>query len=262
MLSAHAATIGLSVPNSGGPGGKASSVPLVVDPTSRPATESLEEFKNSFSYGSRSDLSFKFLKNLSPEEAGEFFRQLLWEVGDSLDHGHVEPIHQLIFEWQLRAYEGSGRLHTYDEAPFTVPTKPVAASRIGVLTSSGHFAAGDDPRPFGLEAMTQADAEARIGEFLRDTPVLSAVPTDINADELLVRHGGYDVRSVSHDPEVAFPLQTMAALDADGVIGELSSPLYSFTGATSQGRLRKQALPGWIDRIAGDGIDVLLLVPV
>jgi hypothetical protein len=38
--------------------------------------------------------------------------------------------------------------------------------------------------------------------------------------------------------------------------------MYSFSGATSQGRLRKQALPGWIDRVKGDGIDVLLLVPV
>ena len=227
-----------------------------------PKAETLEEFKNSFSYGARSDLTFKFLKSLSPEDAGEFFRQLLGEVGRSLDHGEAGPIHQLIFDWQVRGYERSGPSHEYDTAPFVAPAKPVSESKVGVLTSSGHFPAWDDPNPFGVENMTQAEAEARISEFMRDTPTLSAIPIDIDPGDLRVRHGGYDVRSVSHDPDVAFPLQTLIALQAEGVIGELSSPMYSFTGATSQGRLRKQALPGWIDRVKGDGIDVLLLVPV
>lgn len=34
--------------------------------------ESFLQFKNSFSYGSRSDLSFKFLKNLSEADAARF----------------------------------------------------------------------------------------------------------------------------------------------------------------------------------------------
>ncbi|MCZ6519271.1 MAG: hypothetical protein O6853_05675 [Actinobacteria bacterium] len=37
------------------------------------ATESFEEFKDSFAYGSRNDLSFKFLRGISSDEAGEFF---------------------------------------------------------------------------------------------------------------------------------------------------------------------------------------------
>jgi hypothetical protein len=231
---------------------------------SRDATprETLEDFKNSFSYGKRSDLTFKFLKSLSPEDAGEFFRQLLWQVGHSLDDGDLDAVHELVIEWQVRGYEGSGRNHQCDDAPFTPLSRPVAESRVGVLTSSGHFADGDDPEPFGVEDMTQAEAEARISEFLRDTPELSAIPTDLTLDDLRVRHGGYDVRSVTHDQEVAFPLQAMRALAAAGRIGGLSSPLYSFTGATSQGRLRKQALPDWIERVEGDGVDVLLLVPV
>ncbi len=232
------------------------------DENATPAAETLEEFKNSFSYGSRSDLTFKFLKSLTDDDAGEFFRQLLWQVGHSLDDGDISPIHQLVFEWQRRGYEGSGRNHAYDDAPFTPLAKPVAESRVGVLTSSGHFAEGDDPKPFGVENMTQAEAEERIGEFLRDTPKLSAIPTDLEPTDLRVRHGGYDVRSVSHDREVAFPLSILQSLEADGVIGELSSPMYSFTGATSQGRLRKQAIPGWVEQLQSDAIDVLLLVPV
>lgn len=234
----------------------------MTDLSSDPTPETLEAFKNSFSYGTRSDLTFKFLKSLSPEDAGEFFRQLLWQVGHSLDDGDLGPIHQLLFDWQVRGYEGSGRNHQYDDVPFAPPTKPVSESRVGVLTSSGHFVEGDDPNPFGVEGMTQEEAEQRIGEFLRAAPELSSIPTDVAPDELRVRHGGYDVRSVRHDQEVALPLETMRAFAAEGRIGALSSPMYSFTGATSQGRLRKQALPDWIERVKGDGVDVLLLVPV
>jgi hypothetical protein len=42
-----------------------------------PIPESFEGFKNSFSYGSRTDMNFKFLKNLSEEDAAQFFQDLL-----------------------------------------------------------------------------------------------------------------------------------------------------------------------------------------
>ena len=49
--------------------------------------ESLEEFKDSFSYGSRGDLSFKFLKKLSADDAGEAIRQMLEAIGATFDSG-------------------------------------------------------------------------------------------------------------------------------------------------------------------------------
>ena len=51
--------------------------------------ESFVEFKNSFSYGSRTDLNFKFLKALTPAEAADFFQELLWKLGDTLDDGQI-----------------------------------------------------------------------------------------------------------------------------------------------------------------------------
>ena len=53
--------------------------------------ESFEEFKNSFSYGSRSDLSFKFLASLSDDVAAEFLQQLLLQVGEAYDTGDATP---------------------------------------------------------------------------------------------------------------------------------------------------------------------------
>lgn len=228
-------------------------------------SETLEEFKNSFSYGSRADLTFKFLKGLSTEDAGEFLRLLLHEVGESFDTGDVGAIHRLVHDWQVAAYTpapDATRTYVYDDAPFTPLQRPLAESRVGLLTSSGHFAADDDPRPFGVENMTQDEARDRIQEFLRTTPELSAFPSTIDHDDLRVRHGGYDIRSAAVDADVSLPLTPLHTLAETGRIGEVAPLTYSFTGATSQGRLRKEALPGWVERLHDDDIDVLLLVPV
>ena len=228
-------------------------------------SETLEEFKNSFYYGSRSDLSFKFLKNLPPEEAAEAIRQILEAVGTSFDTGEVDELHDLVISWQADGYqpaEGSVRRYAYDDAPFVLPTKPLNESRVGLMTSSGHFAAGDDPEPFGVKEMTQSEAENRIGEFLKETPVMSKIERDIDAADLRLRHGGYDTRSAAKDFNVNFPRDALLAAQAAGHVSEVADPLYSFPGAASQSRLRKHALPGWVEMIHEAAIDVLLLVPV
>ncbi len=227
--------------------------------------ETLEEFKNSFAYGHRNDLSFKFLKSLTPDEAGEFFRALLEEIGASFDHGDLGRIHEVVCEWQVRGYAPSPEARpswSCDDAPFTPLAKPLGESRLGLLTSSGHFVAGDDPNPFGVEGMTQDEAVDRIGEFMRAAPELSVIAADVDADRLRVRHGGYDIRSVVADHNVAFPRDALAEARDAGRIGALTDAFYSFVGATSQGRLRRSAVPGWIERFRDAGTDVLLLVPV
>lgn len=228
-------------------------------------SETFEEFKNSFSYGSRTDLSFKFLKSLPPEQAAEAIRQILEAIGTSFDSGDVSELHDLVIGWQVDAYkpaEGEPYRYAYDDAPFALPAKPLAESRVGLMTSSGHFTAGDDPEPFGVEDMTQLEAVDRIGEFLRETPVMSQIERDIDAGDLRVRHGGYDIRSAVKDFNVAFPRDALLAAQQAGRIGEVADPLYSFPGAASQGRLRKNVLPGWVEMLHEAAIDVLLLVPV
>lgn len=228
-------------------------------------SETLEEFKNSFSYGSRRDLSFKFLKNLPPEVAGEAVRQILEAVVASFDTGDVTELHDLVIGWQIDAYlpaEGSPRLYAYDEAPFVLPEKPLQESRVGLMTSSGHFMAGDDPEPFGVKDMTQREAEDRIVEFLRETPIMSTIARDVDAADLRLRHGGYDTRSALKDFNVTFPRDALLAAQAAGRVAEVADPLYSFPGAASQSRLRRKVLPNWVEMLHEAAIDVLLLVPV
>lgn len=232
---------------------------------SETTAESFEEFKNSFSYGSRSNLSFKFLKQLPAEEAGEFFHELVNTIAASYDHGNVEDIHHLVNEWQIRAYtpgEGAKRTYVYEDGPFTPLTKPLSESRVALITSSGHFVAGDDPMPFGVEEMSQQEAEDRVQEFLKAPPDLSEIPVDTHPNDIRVRHGGYHVDSAAKDHNVAFPLDPLIAAAEAGRISGLVDTAFSFSGATSQGRLRKQALPGWIERFKELDVDVMLLVPV
>ena len=226
--------------------------------------ESFKEFKDSFYYGSRSDLSFKFLKSMSDEAAGEFLRRLLTEVGDAYDTGEVGPILELAYRAQIEGYapdpERPSRWR-YEDRPFAALSKPLTSSRVGMLTSSGHFRAGDDPQPFGIDNMTQQEAEDRIGEFIRTAPVLSPIPRDTAGADLRVRHGGYDTRAAQRDFNVVFPRDALMAAAADGRLGEVAPTLYSFPGATAQGRV-KQLAPDWVQRLKDEDVDVLLLVPV
>ncbi|CAG0947175.1 hypothetical protein ANRL1_03765 [Anaerolineae bacterium] len=119
-------------------------------------SETFEEFKKSFSAkrGTRSNMNFKFLKNLSDEDVGEFFKQLAQKLGESFYDGQLDRVHQLIVEWQARGYAVRGN-YAYDDAPFTPLQKPIARSRLMLLTSSGHFVEGYDPEPFGIKNLTR-----------------------------------------------------------------------------------------------------------
>jgi hypothetical protein len=227
--------------------------------------ESFAAFKNSFSYGSRTDLSFKFLKKLSEAEAAEFISELFRLVGSSLDDGEIGSIHQLVYEWQVRAYAPDPAVPptwAYADAPFAEMPKPLSQSRVALVTSTGHFLDGDDPNPMGIEGLTQEASLHLIDEFQRVTPELSMLDRDFEPRSLRVRHPGYDIRGVERDPNVGFPRDLMLAAEAEGRIGELAPRLFSFTGVTSQKRLQVHAIPGWIEELRRDGVDAVLLVPI
>ncbi len=223
--------------------------------------ESLEAFKKSFYYGSRSDMNFKFLADLSDEEAGNFFEGLLWKMGDALNDGDFSRVTDHIIQTQARVYNQPGKF-VYQEAPFCALRAPLTQLRLGLMSSSGHFVEGDDPRPFGVENMSQQEAEARIMDFIKEEPQLSIIPMDTPASQLRVRHGGYDVRGSLADPNTNFPIERLRELQAEGVVGELAANAYSFVGATSQLKLRNQVAPAWLEQFKAEGVEALLLAPV
>jgi D-proline reductase (dithiol) PrdB len=227
----------------------------------QPDRETFTDFKNSFAYGTRSDLNFKFLKNLSDGDAAAFLQGLLHDVSDAFDDGSLQRLYDHVAGWQARAYAGPSRW-VYAQGPFAPLAKPLAAARVALLTSSGHFVDGDDPEPFGIKDMTQTEAAARIDDFLKVEPVLSVIPAATPEAQLRVRHGGYDVRSAQADPNVVFPLTRLRDLAHAGVIGELAPNAYSFVGACAQLPLLKRTGPKWVELLRMQEVDAAVLVPV
>lgn len=224
-------------------------------------SESFLDFKNSFSYGSRNDLNFKFLKGLSAEAAADFFQQLLWKLGDAYDSDDWSPVIEHVRAGQAANYAGPTRW-AYDDGPRTPLAKPLSAAKIALITSTGHFVEGNDPKPFGVDNMTQEEAVRRIDEFLKATPVLAEIPVDTPHERLRARHPGYDVRGALSDHNVALPTDHLRALAAEGVIGSLHPVAYSFVGACAQTPLIKRTAPRWVEMWKTAGIDGAVLVPV
>ncbi|MCA9898305.1 MAG: hypothetical protein KC433_08945 [Anaerolineales bacterium] len=223
--------------------------------------ETFAEFKNSFSYGSRTDLNFKFFKSMSDEDTAVFLQSLLAKVVTAADSGDWVPVLDHVIAGQTAVYSQPTN-YVYEDAPFAPLPKPLAELKLGLLTSSGHFVAGDDPQPFGAENMTQAEATARIQEFLREEPMLSEIPIDTPAEKLRVRHGGYDIAGALDDPNVNLPLAHVRTLLGEGVIGQLHPTAYSFVGACAQTPLQKRSAPRWAEMLKAQGIEAMLLVPV
>lgn len=223
--------------------------------------ESFVDFKNSFSYGTRSDLNFKFLKGLSEEETAVFFQDLLTKLGDTIDDGNVERLIDHVVAAQRQGYS-QPTAWSYDEGVLMRLAKPVSEMRMGLLTSTGHFLADEDPEPFGVKGMTQHEAMMRIGDFLREAPELSAIPLETSPEQMRVRHGGYDIHGVQADRNVALPLDRMRELDEEGIVGTAVSPAYSFVGAAAQRRLLSQSAPAWLETFQQQKVEGAILVPV
>lgn len=232
----------------------------MISETSEPA-ETFESFKKSFFYGSRSDMSFKFLAHLPDDQATDFFQGLLATLVDAYDHRDPAPVFEHIRQGQISSYAQEERA-VFEFGPFCPMNTPLPQSRLLLLTSSGHYVQGDDPQPLGVANMTQTQAEQQIMSFLKEAPTLSAIPVDTPVDRLMVRHGGYDVRGARRDPEVTLPLQRLRELSSDGHFAELSDPVYSFVGACSQTRLKKKDGPEWVAQFKSHKVDAALLVPV
>jgi len=138
----------------------------------------------------------------------------------------------------------------------------VSESRVALLTTTDHFAEGYDPKPFGLDGLTQEQAIRMTGEFGTADPVLSEIPITTSRADTRVRHGGYDIRVVAADRNSCLPIDRMIELADEGVIGEFVNPAYSFVGLASQLQLRKEIGPAWAAKAKAAEAQAAVLVPI
>ncbi len=120
---------------------------------------------------------------------------------------------------------------------------PLARARIGLISTSGAYAAGQARFSQG----TEGDGSHRT--FGLSEPVRFS-------------HGGYDTRRAYRDPEVVLPRRTLAALADEGVLGSVSDRVFALMGyIPDTSLLLSETAPEVAQGLIADGVDLALLVP-
>jgi hypothetical protein len=229
---------------------------VVSDEESGPSL-SFEDVRRSFYYGDHADMQFKYLARMTDEAAADAIAAVLAAVGETLDTGDLGHLREVVYRTQVTGYLPSEPVVPATEIPFTPLPGPLADLTLALVSAGGVFRIDDDP--MGPDGPTQQESLALIGEFLRGTPTLSAIPVDTPDEQLTARHPGYDARSAQRDPSAVFPLAHLRDLADQGRL-HLADEHYGFTGATSQRRLEKQVAPRWAEHMAAREVDVVFLV--
>lgn len=135
---------------------------------------------------------------------------------------------------------------TDDKPPFAPLKKPLAESRLGLLTTSGCYVAG------------------QVAYHYKDDASIRLIPVDTPTDRLRFAHitENYLV-SARRDPECLVPLTGLRVLRDEGVVGELADQAISCMGGIySQRRVREELIPQVEGVFKQQAVDVALLVPM
>lgn len=146
----------------------------------------------------------------------------------------------------LRAY----RWRRAADVPAARLSLPLPEARVALVTSAGLVAPGDAP----------FDLDVKGGDWSYRT-----LDRDVVLSSLGIHHrsDAFDPAPLEADRNVAFPLDRLHELAADGTVGEVAPRHLSFMGSiTAPGRLQAASAPHAADALAADGVDVALLVPV
>ena len=116
--------------------------------------------------------------------------------------------------------------------------------RVAIVSSAGLVVRGEDP-------------------FRGRDPHYHAIPATTRPEDLLCSHISinFDRTALQEDWNVAFPIDRLRELAAEGTIGSMADTLYSFMGATDPLQMEPHAreLAG---RLKQDKVDSVLLAPV
>lgn len=147
------------------------------------------------------------------------------------------------FDEVIRDYYEAMPMPAFATSPWVTP-KPVAQSRIAMISTAGLQRRGD--RPFGVDS-----SDYRL------------LPGDASAADLVMSHisTNFDRTGFQQDHNVVLPVDRLNELAAEGRIGSVASIHYSFMGATHPDKLERTArhLAGLLKQ---DGVDAALLIPV
>jgi len=154
------------------------------------------------------------------------------------------------FRLKDRLFLSAYRWRRIDPVPWTPLVKPLATSRLALVSSAGFIAPGQEP----------FDGSIRGGD-----PSFREIPADLSPMSLINTHRSqsFDHAGLEEDPNLALPLKRVRELVGEGRIGEVNHRHLSFMGSlTATGRFVRETVPEAVGKLVEDGVDVALLVPV
>jgi D-proline reductase (dithiol) PrdB len=154
------------------------------------------------------------------------------------------------FSLPVRLFLKGYRWRRVDPVPWTPLRRPLAESRLALVSSAGFILPGQEP--------FKASLAGGDGSFRE-------IPSDVDVSLLTDAHRSesFDHTGMVRDPNLAFPIDRVRELAAAGRIGEVNRRHLSFMGSiTAPGTLMRDHAPEAARRLRADGVDVALLVPV
>lgn len=137
-----------------------------------------------------------------------------------------------------------------DPVPWAPLRKPLHEARVALVSTAGLV----------LPSQERFDNDIRGGDWsYRETPSDADTATLIDTH----RSASYDHSGVRADANLAFPIDRMGELAAEGAIGSVNHRHFSLMGSiTAPGRFMAQTAPVVADALTADGVDAVLLVPI
>lgn len=134
----------------------------------------------------------------------------------------------------------------HDEAPFTALRKPLAESRVALITTASLIEGEADPDPDSMP----------LGESY-------AAPVDPPPARLYTQHRSWD-KDATHteDLDSFFPIHHLQECAVAGRIGEVAPRFFGVPTDYSQRRTIEQDAPRVLEWCREDGVDVAVLVPL
>ena len=158
----------------------------------------------------------------------------------------VEYMRNIAERYQRLGYPIYRWFHADSEPAWAQLRKPLAESRVGMLSTSGAYALG------------------QVAYHYKDDTSIRAIPSDTPDDKLRFSHltENYLV-DARRDPQCMVPTTALRWLVAEGVIGNLADKVFSCMGAVySQRRVREEVAPALLQAFRDQRADLALLVPL
>jgi D-proline reductase (dithiol) PrdB len=132
-----------------------------------------------------------------------------------------------------------------ETAPFTPLKKPIAESRLAIVTSAGIHLRSDAP-------------------FLTADPSYRVLPSDAKQEDILQSHAsiGFDRLPTYRDLNIVYPFDRVRELAERGEIGSVGPHHYSFMGAQRDARkIEETSAPEVAQRLKDEGVDIVVVTP-